>query len=365
MKKQIIPFAVVSTLAFAPLSAGAVEYSEVKEQYPAVTSWTKVDWNNYLEDKYGTQLDDYDTMNELVADIGEPIDVDQLADGNPDKNILDIIEKYNMDTNQLAAFLEEYDNRDNIHFAGDLITALDEGGIVDENGTTNNDEDAVSENNDEDSTSNNDGDTVSENDNGDSTSNNDGDAVSENNNEDSTSNNDEDAALENNNDNTSNNNDSNNENESDETDALDETQLEETYLVPLGWTVDEFNQYLNDNYETDLNDYTLFEDLESEVGPLITDENELELIEEYGLTPEEYEALLTEYGESPEDYYFLNDLRESLDYYSSDQPEEAATEKGGEMPNTATNSLAYVLLGAGLITLGGITLRTRKRFGDQ
>lgn len=318
MKKQVIPFAVVSTLVFAPISAGAVEYNEVKDQYPAVTSWTEVDWNNYLEDNYGSQLDDYDTMNELEADIGEPIDVNQLADGNLNENVLDIIERYNMDTNQLVAFLEEYDNRDNIHFAGDLVSALDDGGKVeenDDNDTGNNNEEAVSENNNED--------------------------------------------------NTSNNSDPTEQSEPAETNTMDQAQLEETYLVPLGWTVNEFNQYLSDNYETDLNDYTLFEDLEAEVGPLITDESELELIEEYGLTPEEYEVLLDEYGENPDDYYFLNDLRESLDYYTSEQPEEAATEKGGEMPDTATNSLAYVLLGAGLITLGGITLRARKRFGDR
>ena len=279
-----------------------------------MTSWTEVDWNNYLEEYYGSQLDDYDTMNELEADIGKPIDVNQLADGNFDKNVLDIIERYNMDTNQLVAFLEEYDNRDNIHFAGDLITALDEGGNVEDNNTSNNEE-----------------------------------AVSENNNEDDTSN----------------NSDTTDQSEPAETNSVDQAQLEETYLVPLGWTVEEFNQYLSDSYETDLNDYTLFEDLEAKVGPLITDENELELIEDYGLTPEEYEVLLAEYGETPDDYYFLNDLRESLDYYTSDQPEEAATEKGGDMPDTATNSLAYVLLGAGLITLGGITLRARKRFGDR
>ena len=280
MKKQVIPFAVVSTLVFAPLSAGAVEYNEVKEQYPAVTSWTEVDWNNYLEGNFGSKLDDYDTMTELEADIGEPIDVNQLADGNLDQNILDIIEKYNMDTNQLAAFLEEYDNRDNIHFAGDLVNALDDGGnleVNDGSGTDNNDENTVTGNNDEN--------TVTDNDNE--------DTVSDNNTED----------------NVSSNGDANEENESAETETLDNGDLEETYLVPLGWTAEDFNQYLNDNYETDLNDYTLFEDLEAEVGPLITDENELDLIEEYGLTPEEYEVLLAEYGESPEDYYFLNDLQ--------------------------------------------------------
>lgn len=341
MRKKVIPFAVVTTLAFAPLTAGAVEYNEVKEQYPATTSWTKVDWNNYLEENYGSQLDDYDTMNELEEDIGAPLDVNQLADGNLDQNVLDIIERYNMDTSELAAFLEEYDNRDNIHFAGDLVKALDEGGIVGENGTDNTNQNADGDNSEG---------LISDNDNEgtDSDQNSEG-TVSENNNEDITSNDTE----------------ANGRNEDTTTNTLNEAQLEETYLVPLGWTVDEFNQYLSDNYETDLNDYTLFKDLEAEVGPLITDENELELIEQYGLTPEEYEVLLAEYGESPDDYYFLNDLRESLDYYTSDQPEEADTEKGGDMPDTATNSLAYVLLGAGLITLGGITLRARKRYGDN
>ncbi|WP_226669672.1 processed acidic surface protein [Metabacillus litoralis] len=315
MKKKVIPFAVVSTLVFAPLSAGAVEYKEVKEQYPAVTSWTEVDWNNYLEENYGSQLDDYDNMNELKADIGEPIDINQLADGNLDQNILDIIERYNMDTNQLVAFLEEYDNRDNIHFVGDLVKSLDEEWTVNENDSTNNDGDVASENNNED--------------------------------------------------NASDNSNANGANEPAETETLDEALLEETYLVPLGWTVDEFNQYLVDNYDTDLNDYTLFEDLVSQVGPLITDENERELIEKYGLTPVEYEVLLAEYGERPDDYYFLYDLRESLDYYNSDQPEEAATEKGGDMPDTATNSLTNALLGVGLFMLGGITLRARKYFGDR
>ncbi|WP_226087559.1 processed acidic surface protein [Mesobacillus sp. S13] len=341
MKTQVIPFAVVSTLVFAPLSAGAVEYNEVKEQYPATTSWTEVDWNNYLEDHYGSQLDDYATLKELEEDIGEPIDINQLADGNLDQNVLDIIERYNMDASELAAFLEEYDNRDNIHFAGDLVKALDGGGFVDENGSDDSNGNAGSDNNEG--------------------------LISDNDNEGNDSNQNSDAAVtENNNENnTTNETDANSQNEATTTNALDEDQLEETYLVPLGWTVDEFNQYLSDNYETDLNDYTLFKDLEAEVGPLITDENELEVIEEYGLTPEEYEILLAEYGESPDDYYFLNDLRESLDYYTSDEPEEAGTEKGGDMPDTATNSLAYVLLGAGLITLGGLTLRVRNRYGDN
>jgi hypothetical protein len=349
MKKKVIPFAVVSSLAFAPLTAGAVEYNEVKEQYPATTSWTEVDWNNYLEENHGSKLDDYDTMNELEEDIGAPIDVNQLADGNLDQNVLDIIERYNMDTSELAAFLEEYDNRDNIHFAGDLVKALDDGGIVDENGTDDTNQNADADNSEG---------LISDNDNeGNESDQNSEGTVSDKNNEANTSNNNED--------NTSNDTDANSQNEDTTPNSLDEAQLEETYLVPLGWTVDEFNQYLSDNYETDLNDYTLFNDLEAEVGPLITDENELELIEQYGLTPEEYEVLLAEYGESPDDYYFLNDLRESLDYYTSDQPEEAGTEKGGDMPDTATNSLAYVLLGAGLIMLGGITLRVRKRYGDN
>lgn len=341
MKKQVIPFAVVSTLVFAPLSAGAVEYNEVKEQYPATTSWTEIDWNNYLDDHYGSQLDDYATLNELEEDIGEPIDVNQLADGNLDQNVLDIIERYDMDTSELAAFLEEYDNRENIHFAGDLVKALDEGGIVGENGTDDSNGNAGSGNNEG--------------------------LVSDNDNEgnDSDQNSEGSVSAPSNSDNPSNDGDANNPNQGTKANTLDEGQLEETYLVPLGWTVDEFNQYLSDNYETDLNDYTLFKDLEAEVGPLITDENELEVIEEYGLTPEEYERLLAEYGESPDDYYFLNDLRESLDYYTSDEPDEAGTEKGGDMPDTATNSLAYVLLGAGLITLGGLTLRVRNRYGDN
>ena len=294
MKKHIIPFAVASALTIAPLSAGALEYNVVKGNYPELSSWTESDWNDYLDKNHGSSLTDYDTVDELEGDIGEPVDVNSLADGNPDKNLLDLMEKYNMDTNELTSFLDKNENKDNIHFIGDLENALEGDGYQPIN---------------------------------------------------------EEAG--------------NNQTDESGTNGMDQAKLEETYLVPLGWSLDEFNNYLNENYDMDVNDFDLFEDLEAEVGPLLTEENELELIKEYDLTPEGYSTLLGEYGETPEDYVFLYDLRDSLEYYTSGQPNDAQTQKGAEMPDTATNSLAYVLLGLGLVVLGGITLKTRKSFGGK
>ncbi|MCA1041234.1 processed acidic surface protein [Bacillus infantis] len=322
MKKQIMTAAVASTLALgtAPHFAGAVEYDEVKDQYPALTGWTEEDWNNYLEENYGTSLADYDTVGDLEGDLGEPIDLDSIANGDRgDQNILDIMEKYDLDSAGLVALLDQYENRDNIYFAGDLENALLEEGyepvnITDEetDGTDESGESTEPEKTDE---------TI-------------------------------EGTV-------------NNKPDSDENDDVFMSRVEETYLEPLGWSVDEFNTYLNDNYDMSLDDFDQLEDLVAKVGPVLTDENEMELIEEYGLTEDEYKSLLEEYGETPEDYQFLYELGDALRYYTSESPNNAETEKGAEMPETASDSLSYALLGVGVAMLGGMMLAARRKFGDR
>lgn len=331
MKKQIKPIAAASVLAFgiAPLSAGAIEYNEVQDQYPALTGWSESDWNSYLEDNYGTSLSDYTTTGDLEADIGEPIDVDMIGNTDTeDPNILDIMEKYNLNTDELVSFLAAYDNRDNIHFVGDLENALQDSGQTPVNEGSGNDQETTGDSDNEQT-------TVTDQ----STSESGNDQV---NSGDSTS----DQAT------------------SDES-GIDQSELEETYLVPLGWSVDEFNRYLDDTYDMNLNDFNLFEDLEATVGPVLTDENEQELIGEYDLTHDEYVGLLNEYGETPEDYDFLYDLDDSLEYYTSEQPSQAETEQGAEMPDTASSSVAYIIMGMGAVMLGGFMLKGRRKYGEH
>ncbi|MGD6903304.1 processed acidic surface protein [Bacillus infantis] len=325
MKKQIMTAAVASTLALgtAPHFAGAVEYDEVKDQYPALTGWTEEDWNNYLEENYGTSLADYDTVGDLEGDLGEPIDLDSIANGDRgDQNILDIMEKYDLDSAGLVAMLDQYENRDNIYFAGDLENALlDEGyepiNITDEETDGSDESDESDESTEPEKTDETIEGTV------------------------------------------------NNKPDSDENDDVFMSRVEETYLEPLGWSEEEFNTYLNDNYDMTLDDFDQLEDLVAKVGPVLTDENEMELIQEYGLTEEEYKSLLEEYGETPEDYQFLYELGDALRYYTSESPGNAETEKGAEMPETASDSLSYTLLGVGAAMLGGMMLAARRKFGDR
>ncbi|WP_456272915.1 processed acidic surface protein [Bacillus sp. AK031] len=119
-------------LGTAPTIAGAVDLSEVNENYAGVLDWTEEDWNLYLDENFDTSLDDYDTVEDLENRVGPVINIDELANGNfNDANILEMMERNNMDSQDLAEFLENNDGSDNIHFIGDLENALSDEGIID------------------------------------------------------------------------------------------------------------------------------------------------------------------------------------------------------------------------------------------
>lgn len=326
MKKQIIPYAVVATLTFGSgaITAQAVEPEEASEHFPAVIDWSETDWNSYLEENYGTNLDDYDTTTDLEADLGTPLDLTRLGNADTsDPNVLDIMERYNLSPEELVLFLDSYENVENIYFLGDLENALTLEGFEPVDGVEDSEEPATEE----------------------------------------TEPGTEESATEETDQGTE-------EPATDETGqepeyAFDIPQLEEVYLTPLGWTEDEFSTYVEDNYNLSFPDFESFDELESTVGPVLTEERLGEVLDSYGLTPEEYRVLLTEYGETPEDYNFVYDLEEALDYYTSEEAANAETETGGEMPQTATDSLLMTLIGFGAAAAGALMLFRSRPQGEK
>ncbi|MBP3953521.1 processed acidic surface protein [Bacillus suaedae] len=317
MRKQFFLYSVVATLTFGStaITAQAIEPDEASEHFPAVIDWSETDWNSYLDENYGTSLNDYDTVLELEADIGPPVDLAALGNADTsDPNVLDLIEKYDMSTEELVIFLDSYDNVENIYFLADLENALEQDGFVlvedGENTEEPVNEPATEEEQPEQDT------------------------------EEPTS-----------------------EQESEY--AFDMTQLENVYLTPLGWTQEEFSTYVEDNYDKPLSDFESFEALESTVGPVLTDENLQDLLNSYGLSPEEYRQLLADYGEVPEDYYFVYELTETLDYYTSDEADNADTETGAEMPETATNSVLMTMIGLGAAATGACIFFRRRPLGEK
>lgn len=325
MKKQIIPYAVVATLTFgsATMTVQAIEPEEASENYPSVIEWSETDWNSYLEENYGTNLDDYDTVSELEEDLGSPLDLSALGNADTsDPNVLDIMERYNLSAEELVLFLDTYENVDNIYFLGDLESALEQEGFEQTDSGEGTDEPATDEGQDQGA---------------------DEPATDEGQDQGT----DEPATDE----------------ESEY--AFDMSQLEEVYLTPLGWTQDEFSTYVEDNYDMSLTDFESFEELENTVGPVLTDERLQDILDSYGLTPEEYQELLADYGETPEDYNFVYELEEALDYYTSGEAENAETENGAEMPETATDSLLMILVGLGAAAVGAFMLYRRKPLGEK
>ncbi len=131
-----------TSIAFGttPMAAGAVNVSDANENYAGVLDWTEEEWNTYLQENHGTTLEDYETAEDLENEVGEAVNPDELANGNfDDTNVLEMMEKYNMSSEDLANFLNTYDNLENIHFIGDLEAALQSEGVIAptvNNGTT-------------------------------------------------------------------------------------------------------------------------------------------------------------------------------------------------------------------------------------
>lgn len=311
MKKKIIPYAVVATLTFGftASTAQAIESNEASAYFTTVVNWSETDWNSYLEANYGTTLDDYETVLDLEVDIGSPVDLSTLGNADTsDPNVLDIMERYNMSAEELVLFLDTYESVETIYFLGDLEIALEQAGFEQVDNGQDSEEPASEEETDQ---------------------------------------NTEEPTAEG------------------ETDTTFELQLEEVYLTPLGWTQDEFSIYVEDNYGMMLTNFESFESLESTVGLVLNDERLQDILDSYGLTLEEYQQLLVNYGEVPEDYDFVYELEEALDYYTSEEVENADTETGAEMPQTATDSLLMALAGFGVAAAGAFMLFRRKPQGEK
>lgn len=364
MKKKIIPYAVVATMTFgsAGMTAQAIEPEEASGNFPGVVDWTEADWNLYLDENYGTSLDDYDTLSDLEADLGKPVDLSSLGNADrSDPNVLDIMERYNMTPEELVLFLDNYDNVEDIYFVGDLENALELEGfeLVDDGGDTGDSvveapapaveepEEPVTEEpasetevpaTDEEPEEGTEGTEEPES-------------------ETEVPATDEEPE------------EGTNDSATEETPvyAFDPSQLEEVYLTPLGWTEDDFSTYVDDNFNMLLTDFDSFEELENTVGPVLTDDRLQDLLDSYGLTPEEYRLLLADYGEVPEDYHFVYEVEEALDYYTSEEVEngETDTETGAEMPETATNSMMMILVGFGAAAAGALMLFHRRPQGEK
>lgn len=350
MKKKIIPYAVVATLTFGftASTAQAIESNEASEYFTTVVDWSETDWNSYLEVNYGTTLAEYETVAELEVDIGPPVDLSTLGNADTsDANVLDIMERYNMSAEELVIFLDTYENVERIYFLGDLEIALEQAGFDQVNNGQDSEEPATEEESDQSSEE-----PATEEENEQSseepTSEEETDQSSEKPaTEEGTDQNNEETAAE------------------EEIDSTFKLQLEEVYLTPLGWTQDDFSIYLEDNYGMILTDFESFEALESTVGLVLNDERLQDILDSYELTLEEYHQLLGEYGEVPEDYNFVYEVEEALDYYTSEEVENADTEKGSKMPKTATDSLLMTLGGFGAAAAGAFMLFRRKPQGEK
>lgn len=133
---KLLPAALATTLAFgaAPFAVSAnVNFDTLGENFPATADWTEDNWNTYLGDNFGTDLTDYESNEQLMADLGDPVDINAWISDQSDANILDAMERYDISSEQLAQILENNDYRDNIHFIGDLENVLETEGFTEVN----------------------------------------------------------------------------------------------------------------------------------------------------------------------------------------------------------------------------------------
>lgn len=92
------------------------------------------------------------------------------------------------------------------------------------------------------------------------------------------------------------------------------------YLNDIGWTKTELEEYLV-FYDSTLEDYQNFEELQAFLGPVLSEENLAELLLDYDMTLEEATDLLLTNGELKEGqtildaYTFLDDVDVDLSYY--------------------------------------------------
>ncbi|WP_144390962.1 hypothetical protein, partial [Indiicoccus explosivorum] len=219
---KILPAALATTLAFgaAPFAVSAeVDLNALDETYPSTVDWTEEEWDVFLDENFGTSLADYETNEELAADLGEPINTDDInawiSGDQSNGTLIEVMEAYDITGEELGVFLSEIDNLEDIHFVGQIEGALEEGGYT----PVVADEPEASEEEPE---------------------------------EDLIDDELADAEI------------------FDPVDGygnIDPAELETVYLEPLGWTPEEFNDYVLAEYDMAIADFADFAELEATVGP--------------------------------------------------------------------------------------------------
>ncbi len=88
---------------------------------------------------------------------------------------------------------------------------------------------------------------------------------------------------------------------------IDEAELA-IYLEKIGWTKEELEAYLEDQYGMSLDDLAFVDELDWLLGQPLSEENLSILLEEYELTKEELISLLDEFGLTLNDFKFYDEL---------------------------------------------------------
>ncbi|MFJ5713573.1 processed acidic surface protein [Neobacillus sp. NPDC093127] len=88
------------------------------------------------------------------------------------------------------------------------------------------------------------------------------------------------------------------------------------YLTKIGWTKQQLVEYL-DYYEIPLDSFDTVAELEDFLGTPINPTNLQELLTKYNLSQKELNDLLDQFGDSLADYKFIEDLDNSLAFYTN------------------------------------------------
>ncbi|WDF05104.1 processed acidic surface protein [Shouchella hunanensis] len=89
--------------------------------------------------------------------------------------------------------------------------------------------------------------------------------------------------------------------------SLDQDELNE-YLAYIDMTEEELEIYLNDRWQTALDEFSTVEELEDYLGDLLTEESYYQLLEDYGVSEDDFLALLEELMISMDYFIFYDDL---------------------------------------------------------
>ena len=88
------------------------------------------------------------------------------------------------------------------------------------------------------------------------------------------------------------------------------------YLTQISWTKQDLLDYLN-YYEMPLDAFDTVDDLKEALGTPINAENLQDLLAKYQLSKSELNSLLSQFGDSVNDYKFIEDLDDSLAFYTN------------------------------------------------